>query len=166
MFLDGTASGTWCLLCCRTDYPGGHSWCKPGKGPVFSFCPGYTVSVLGREEGYRSNIPLCLKEFPRANSWRWRGIFDRISHVKSWYGQYTILTVIKLINPSKVCILPRECTVKYTPRLEVILKELNLSIPSYLIYWAIRENIAPAARPIQRINSFDIALWGRTILKV
>ena len=29
------------------------------------------------------------------------------------------------------CILPRECIVKYTPRLEVILKELNLSIPSF-----------------------------------
>ena len=29
------------------------------------------------------------------------------------------------------------------------------------IYWAIRENIAAASRPIQRINSFNIALPGR-----
>ena len=34
------------------------------------------------------------------------------------------------------------------------------------IYWAIRENIAPAARPIRRINPSNIALPGRTILEV
>ena len=30
--------------------------------------------------------------------------------------------------------------------------------PYGFIYWAIRENLAPAARPIQRINSSNIAL--------
>ena len=29
--------------------------------------------------------------------------------------------------------LPRECIMKYTPRLKAILKELNMSIPSFII---------------------------------
>ena len=33
------------------------------------------------------------------------------------------------------CILPRECTVKYTPCQEVILKELNLNIPSFIMIY-------------------------------
>ena len=38
--------------------------------------------------------------------------------------------------------------------------------PYCFIYWAIRKNIAQAARPIRRINSSNIALPGRTILEV
>ena len=34
-----------------------------------------------------------------------------------------------------VRLLPMECTVKYTPGLEVILQELNLSISSFLIIY-------------------------------
>ena len=36
-----------------------------------------------------------------------------------------------------ISLYTRECTVKYTPRLEVILNELNLSIPYFrMIYYA------------------------------
>ena len=38
--------------------------------------------------------------------------------------------------------------------------------PYCFIYWAIRENIAPAARPIRKINTSNIALPGKTILEV
>ena len=38
--------------------------------------------------------------------------------------------------------------------------------PYCFIYWAIWENIAPAARAKWKINSFNIALTGRTVLKV
>ena len=34
------------------------------------------------------------------------------------------------------------------------------------VYWAILENIAPAARTMRGINSFSIALLGKPILKV
>ena len=83
---------------------------------------GYTVKYNPLPEG----VP---KGEARGNSWRQRGIFDRISRVESYNGQYIILTVIKLIIPSKshwqlVRILPRECTVKYTHRSEEILKRL------------------------------------------
>ena len=38
--------------------------------------------------------------------------------------------------------------------------------PYCFTYWATQGNIAPAAGPIQRINSCNIALPGRTILEV
>ena len=51
----------------------------------------FTVSVLGREEGYTvkySPLPEGVPEGEaRRNSQRQRGIFDRISRVKSLYEQ-------------------------------------------------------------------------------
>jgi hypothetical protein len=42
---------------------------------------------------------------------------------------------------------------KYTPRLEVILKELNLSIPSSrMIYWAIFSRIAQLSQQYGKIT--------------
>ena len=38
--------------------------------------------------------------------------------------------------------------------------------PHCFLHWAIRENIAQATRPIQRINSSNIALPVRTIMEV
>ena len=77
------------------------------------------VSILGREEGY------TVKYTPWPES---KGIY---------------LTIIKLVIPpliywQLVCILPRECTVKYTPCLEVVLQELNLRIPSFRSMYCIR----------------------------
>ena len=37
--------------------------------------------------------------------------------------------------------LPRKCTVKYTPCLKVILKELNLCIPSFIMIYSLIQNI-------------------------
>ena len=45
------------------------------------------------------------------------------------------LIILHKSHRQLVRILPRECTVKYTPGLEEILKKLNLSIPSFrMIY--------------------------------
>ena len=79
-------------------------------------------------------IVIIFKEF----SWivtNYHILFLMLFIVSVW-GQdegYTVKytpNITSLSHWQLVCTLPRECTVKYTPGLKVILTELNLSIPS------------------------------------
>ena len=84
----------------------------------------------------RSNISLRLKE--KGYIWLHNLSQVLIRTVYQFNHHYANDSLIKPVY-SLVRILPRECTVKYTPRLEVILKELYLSIPSFrMIYCTVQ----------------------------
>ena len=104
----------------------------------------YTVSALGQEIriygqlypfAWRSSHGRSPRELLKVKGYIWPYILNRVLirtvyHFNSIKANNCLISIWQLF-----CILPRECTAKYTPCLEVLLKELYLSIPSFrMIY--------------------------------
>ena len=69
-----------------------------------------------------------------------------------------ILTLNSLVLLSRLWVFPKAATAEFSTE--------PIQTRIAFVYWAIRENIASAARSIRRINTSNNDLSGRTILEV
>ena len=114
-------------------------------------------------------------------AWRsWRGQSPRellrakgyiLLYIPSWVLKWTVFhfnihrannSLIGIIDNLSVYSLARECTVKYTPHLEVILKELNLSIPSFRMtrrYGSLRGPTSSSCRGFWHLAEVIFLFW-------
>ena len=57
------------------------------------FICGVVVFVLGQDKGYRVKYSAPPEGVPKGKAQKWRALFDRVSQVDLFYGQYNILKI-------------------------------------------------------------------------
>ena len=120
-------------------------------GTIYSYC--ISINTLTYTVKYTSSPSAVPSGFTLGNSFRPRGYF--------W--PYIPHLVLIRIHPQ----LLKRVILKFTYSSIALLGLYWVyTESSCFLYWAIQENIAPAARPIRRINSCNIVLPGRTILEL